>query len=198
MLKIGITGGIGSGKTTVCKMFHQLGVPVYSADERGKELMLEEPIRTQLIEAFGTESYSAEGSLNTKHLSDIVFQDPAKLQKINAIVHPVVFNDFTEWCNKQTAPYVIKEAAIMLETVSRLTVDKIILVYAPKELRLQRVADRDGSTNEEILNRMSKQMPEEEKIKLVQYIIYNDGTASLTDQVNGLHRLFISRSLILN
>lgn len=193
MLKLGITGGIGSGKSTVCRIFEQLGVPVYNADTRARELIAENlQLRAELVSHFGPEAF-ADGIYNTVYMAGLVFQDQSKLALLNTIVHPYVFRDWEAFCQEHAAsPYVVKEAAIMLETDSRKTVDKVILVYAPAELRLERSMKRDGSSREKVLARMASQMPEEEKLKLADGVIYNDGSKALIPQVLALHKQLIS------
>lgn len=195
MLKLGITGGIGSGKSTVCRIFEHLGVPVYNADSRARELIAENlQLRAELIRHFGNEAF-ANGTYNTAYMAGLVFHDRSKLALLNSIVHPYVFKDWEDFCSQHAeSPYVVKEAAIMLETESRKTVDKVVLVFAPEELRIQRSMRRDGSSREKVLARMASQMPEAEKLKLADRVIYNDGSKALIPQVLELHRALISGS----
>lgn len=190
MIKLGITGGIGSGKTTVCKQFAQLGIPIYNADERAKYLVNHHTdLQKEIILHFGEDSF-INGEYNKAYISNIVFKDSQKLKILNHIIHPYVFNDWESFClTHQASPYVIKEAAIMLETESKNTVDRIVLVYSPMELRIKRVMARDGVEESLVLNRIKQQMPDEEKMKLVDYIIYNDYEHSLENQVLSLHQL---------
>lgn len=193
MLRVGITGGIGSGKSIVCAIFEQLGVPVYNADARAKWLVGHDPVlRKNIIAAFGPESFK-DNTYNTAYISGIVFNQPDRLAELNAIIHPVVFADWEQFCNNHRQhPIVIKEAAIMLETESKNTVDRIILVYAPDALRIQRVMERDGTSEEMIRKKIERQMPEADKIPLVNYVIYNDGSRSLIEQVKELHTGLLS------
>jgi dephospho-CoA kinase len=193
MVKLGITGGIGSGKSTVCRIFSHLGVPVYNADERAKWLVdHHESLRNDIIAEFGAESF-AEGKYNREFIASIVFRDKSRLEKLNSIIHPVVLNDWEEFCAGQPdIPYVIKEAAIMFEAGGRETMDTIALVYSPKELRIQRLMERDHTSREAIEARMNSQMPEEEKMKLADHVIYNDDEHSLIDQVRELHHKMIA------
>lgn len=189
-MKIGITGGIGSGKSTVCKIFEVLGIPVYYADDRAKWLMNND---TNLIEGvksvFGNEAYHADGTLNRPFIADIVFNDKSKLAELNTLVHPAVFEDGMAWNEANVAaPYTLKEAAILFESGSYLTVDKVITVFTPKEIRIQRVLMRDDTTREAIEARMDKQMPEEEKIERSDFVIYNNDEHSLIKQVLDIHR----------
>lgn len=192
MLKVGITGGIGSGKTTVCKLFEQLGVPVYYADERAKYLMQHEHYLIDLIKKnFGSDVYDNGGALNRKLLAEKVFNNPEKLGVLNSLVHPAVFRDterFVEEQQVKNLPYAMKEAALLVETGSYKNLDKLIVVTAPLEVRLQRVSQRDSAATEEILARIRNQLPEEEKVKLADYIITNDKDIEhLKQQVLNIH-----------
>ena len=194
MLKVGITGGIGSGKSIVSKLFGMLGVPVYNADEAAKFLMNNDPrIREQLVKHFGQETY-AGGLLNRAYLAARVFNDPEKLQLLNSIVHPVTINDAVLWMNKQHTPIVIKEAAIFFESGSNTGMDYMVGVYAPQPLRLQRVIARDNSSHEAIVDRMNRQMNEEEKMKLCDFVLYNDEQQLLIPQVLNLHQQLLALS----
>jgi len=190
MKKVGITGGIGSGKTTVCRIFATLGIPVYSADDRAKMLMTEdEELREQIIYIFGEEAYLEDGSLNRKHLSSIVFQDKTKLKELEAVVHPAVHRDGENWHNAQgNVPYTLKEAALLIENGSYKKFDKMIMVYTPEEIRINRVMARDNSSREAVEARIKAQMSDEEKVKLCDYVIYNDGEKSIIRQVLDTHK----------
>lgn len=194
MLRLGITGGIGSGKTLVCSIFQQLGVPVYNADTRAKWLINNHTeLKTKLIKQFGEATF-IDGLYNTAHISSIVFDNPQQLAFLNAIIHPTVFEDWKQFCEQnKTSPIVIKEAAIMLETDSKYTVDKIALVYAPQSIRIQRVVQRDQITEADLLKKIKVQMSEEEKFKLADYIIVNDGEQSLIKQVTKLYNDLLSQ-----
>lgn len=197
MLKIGITGGIGSGKTTICKVFETLGIPVFYADTVAKQIMVSDEILVNGVkEAFGTESYHQDGTLNNKHIAGIVFNNAEQLAKLNELVHPAVFRGFDNWLKQvpQSAPYVLKEAALLFESGSYKMCDQNILVIAPQEIRLQRVMDRDGATVEQVKARMDKQLPDAEKIKLADHIINNNETESLIIQVTRLHQLFLKNA----
>lgn len=188
-LQIGITGGIGSGKTTICKIFETLDIPVYYADDRAKWLMANDPdLKKKIEEKFGEEAYTKEGKLNRSYLADRVFGDSESLRALNELVHPAVGRDAQQWHESQgNVPYTLKEAALIFESGSFRHLDKVIVVYAPREMRLQRVMRRDGSPREAIEARMDKQMPEEEKIERADFVIYNDGRASLVRQVWEIH-----------
>lgn len=188
---IGITGGIGSGKSTVARIFGLLGIPVYSADDAAKEIMVKDQLLIEQIkEHFGTEAYLPDGSLNRKFISNIVFSDKSQLDKLNSIVHPATIRDSEAWAQRQKSPYVIKEAALMFETESFHHVDKVIGVYAPESLRILRVMKRDGVSRNEVLARMHKQIDDRIKMKLSDHVIYNDEQQMVIPQVLALHRLF--------
>lgn len=192
MLKIGLTGGIGSGKTTVAKIFEVLGIPVYYADDSAKKLMNSEPDLIQQIKSnFGDDVYS-NNQLNRSLLASKVFGDNKKLEILNAIVHPATLKDADEWMKKQHSPYIIKEAALIFESGSEKMLDHVIAVSAPVSLRIKRVIERDGITEEDVLKRMNGQLNEEEKLNRSNYIIYNDEVQLLIPQVIKLHELFLS------
>jgi len=195
MLKIGVTGGIGSGKTTVCKIFNVLGIPVYYADPRAKELMVTDPVLISAIKSLlGDKSYNEDLSLNRQYIAEIIFSDKNKLDALNSLVHPAVKRDFDKWSKSQKTPYVLKEAALLFESGSYKDLDKTILVSAPLELRIKRVILRDNSSKESILSRVKNQMDETDKEKLADYIINNDGRTSLILQIIKLHNQFIKSS----
>ncbi|MEM9849858.1 MAG: dephospho-CoA kinase [Bacteroidota bacterium] len=193
-LKIGITGGIGSGKTSVCKIFETLGIPVYYADDRAKQLMSNhEPLIERIKSIFGAASYDATGQLNRPYLAQLVFADPAKLRKLNELVHPAVAKDAEKWHRDQThAPYTLKEAALLFESGSFRTLDRIICVYAPPEERIRRVMERDQVSEVQVRSRMSKQMSDFEKIQLSDDIITNNGKQALIPQVLSIHRKIVA------
>ena len=195
MLKIGLTGGIGSGKTTVAKVFEMLGIPVYYADEAARELMhTNELLKQQLIFHFGNETYFEDGQLNRKHLSSIVFSNKEKLELLNSLVHPATIADAYEWFSKQHAPYVIKEAALLFESGTAEGLDYIIGVTAPPTLRIKRVMDRDAVTADEVKRRMANQVDEALKIKLCDFVLHNNEQELLLPQVITLHNELIKRS----
>ena len=190
MLKIGLTGGIGSGKTTVAEVFKQLGIPVYSSDDRAKALMLEnEPLRASVIGLFGEQSY-LEGELNRAYIASKAFSNKEQLNKLNALVHPVLQKDFEAWTATQQSAYIIKEAAILFETGANKGLDKVILVEAPKELKISRVVQRDGIEHEAVLARMDKQWSDEQKRECSDHVIINDEKSFLLEQVLKLHDIF--------
>lgn len=193
MLKVGITGNIGSGKTTVSKIFEVLGIPVFYADDEAKKVMVNDEILIDAIkQTFGPESYFEDGSLNRKHISNIVFKSETELAKLNAIVHPAVFRAFDTWVPKfKNAPYVLKEAALLFESSSYKMCDKTIMVIAPLEMRIQRVMQRDGLSEADVRSRDAKQFTEEKKLELADYAIKNDNSELVIPQVLALHSLFI-------
>jgi dephospho-CoA kinase len=194
MLRIGITGGIGSGKSTVAGIFSVLGIPVYDADSAAKRLMSEdESLKEKIIEHFGEKSY-LESKLNPKHLSQQVFNDTKKIELLNSIVHPATIKDAEEWMKKQKAPYLIKEAALIFESGSNKTLDKIIGVSSPLSLRVERTMKRNNITSEQVMDRINLQMNEEEKMRLCDYVIINDEEQMLIPQVLQLHEHFLKQS----
>nr|WP_294906120.1 dephospho-CoA kinase [uncultured Lacibacter sp.] len=195
MLKIGLTGGIGSGKTTVAKVLEVLGVPVYYADEAAKELMhSNELLKQQLIFHFGADTYFQDGQLNRKHLASIVFNNKEKLELLNSLVHPVTIADAQEWFSKQRSPYIIKEAALLFESGSADGLDYIIGVTAPAAIRMKRVMDRDAVSADEVKRRMANQIDETLKMKLCDFVLRNNEQELLLPQVTALHEELIKRS----
>ena len=196
MLTIGITGGIGSGKSTVCKVFSVLGVPVFQADSVARQLQNENPqIVNQMIHHFGSEIYSSPGVLNRKKLASIVFGDKTQLEQVNHIVHPVVHQAFNDWkAAYEGSPYVLYEAAILFETGSFRNFDISVLVVADEQERIGRVLKRDKTTLEAIRSRMQNQMPDSEKIKLADYLLNNDDNQLIIPQILKLDKIFKSKS----
>ncbi|MGQ7869291.1 dephospho-CoA kinase [Sunxiuqinia sp. sy24] len=175
MLKIGITGGIGSGKSTICKFFNLLGIPVFNADLEAKRIMNSSSlVRSQMMLHFGKDIYLPNQTLDRQKLAAKIFNSASMLQKVNAIVHPAVRNYFSEWCQNQQSPYVVHEAAILFESGFYEMMDYIILVTAPEQQRIERVMRRDYSSIEQIKERMSKQWPDDKKIKLANTTINNN------------------------
>jgi len=190
-LKIGITGGIGSGKTFICRLFQMLGVPVYNADEEAKKLMnTDSRIREKLVAQFGQAVYK-DGQLDRAFLARVVFSDAQKLQILNSIVHPIVIQEAKDWAARQKTRYSLKEAALLFESGSYKELDYTILVTAPLDLRVQRVMHRDGITEQQVRERISKQLSDEEKLQLTDFVIVNDGITPLLPQVWTLHQKFL-------
>jgi len=185
--KVGITGGIGSGKTSVCKVFETLGIPVYYADVQAKRLMNTDPELKASIEGyFGSDVYQA-GALNSQKLANIIFNDTSALEMINQWVHPAVARDFDRWCALQTSPYVLEEAAIIFESGIAQRFQKVILVTAPENIRIERVCARDNVTPESIKKRMGQQWSDEKKRALSDFIIENDNIRPIIPQVMEIH-----------
>lgn len=194
MLRIGLTGGIGSGKSTVAKVFETLGIPVYYADDAAKRIMNEdEGLRKQVIAHFGDASYE-NGQLNRAHIASQVFNNKDKLALLNSIVHPVTIADAEKWMQQQHTPYALKEAALIFEADAHKQLDYVIGVSAPFDLRLKRVMDRENITAEKVQARMDKQMDEEEKMKRCDFIIFNNEQQLLIPQVIELHEKLVAIS----
>lgn len=195
MLRIGLTGGIGSGKTTVARIFEVLGIPVYYADDAAKRLMnTDEALKAAIVEAFGREAYT-EGSLNRAFLASIVFNDPAKLALLNSLTHPATIQDANQWMERQHAPYTIKEAALIFESGSDEHLDFVIGVSAPEKLRIHRVMQRDGVTESGIRSRMARQMDEALKMEKCDFLVINDEHHPVIQQVLDLHHRFQASSI---
>ena len=194
-LQIGITGGIGAGKSLICRIFHCLGIPIYDADGHAKELMTTDVIlMSNIKKEFGELSYNTDGSLNRSYLSSTVFNDSETLKKLNRLVHPQVGADYSRWVEKHRSnSYVIKEAALLFEAGSNELLDKVIVVHAPEALRVQRVLVRDPNRSEDQVRAIiSKQMPEAQKMEKADFIIINDEKELLVPQVLALHNQFLS------
>lgn len=190
MLRIGLTGGIGSGKTTVAKIFEGLDIPVYYADDAARRLMnTNEELKISIEKNFGKESYK-DGELDRKHLASIVFNDKEKLDLLNSLTHPVTIADAEQWITRQTSPYIIKEAALLFESGAAEKLDCVIGVYAPQHIRVKRVMDRDGLPAEEVMKRISRQIDEEMKMKLCDFVITNNEERLVIPQVLELHKNF--------
>jgi len=183
MKLIGLTGGIGSGKTTVARIFETLDVPVYNSDLRARWLMENNPDLVQKIkDHFGPLSYTAEQKLNRSYLANKIFNDSSETNWINSLVHPAVGVDLKTWCTKQNVPFAIKESALLIETLNQQTVDKIIVVCSSENLRIERLQKRDKTNFVEIQKRMQAQLTDEQRIPFADYIIYNYGMNSLIHQ----------------
>ena len=184
MMKIGVTGGIGSGKSVVCRIFSTIGIPVYDSDTRAKELMEQDAgVVSAIKQLFGEDAYD-DGKLNRSYISSRVFNDNTLLASLNQVVHPAVAKDFIQWTQKHPeAPFVIKEAAIMFESGANTQVDKIINITAPEDLRIRRIIARDGRSEEQIKKIISKQLSDEERNQLSDYVIVNDDKHMVLPQV---------------
>ncbi|RYZ31168.1 MAG: dephospho-CoA kinase [Chitinophagaceae bacterium] len=189
-LKIGLTGGIGSGKTTVAKIFELLNVPVYYADAASKRLYKTDQKLIRKMKAhFGEDIYN-EDELNRTKLASLVFANPQKLELLNSLVHPPTIRDAENWMQAQTSPYVMKEAALLFESGSVAGLDYVIGVYSPQHLRLKRVMTRDGITREDVLNRMQRQINEEMKMRLCDFVVLNNEQELVIPQVIALDKQF--------
>lgn len=194
MLKAGITGGIGSGKSTVCQVFETLGIPVFYADDAAKYLMQNDAtLKQKIIALLGNDAYN-NGKLNRNYISNIVFNDKEKLSQLNALTHPAVIAYGEQWMNRQNSSYTLKEAALFFESGSYRNMDIMIGVYAPLQLRISRTMQRDNISEDAVMERISKQMNEEEKMKRCDYVIVNDDKASVIQQVLDLHHKLTTKS----
>lgn len=189
---IGLTGGIGSGKSRIVAVFTALGVPCYIADQEAKKLMVDNArVKKQIIDLFGEKAYN-QNDLNRAYIGELVFNDSQKLAALNAIVHPAVAQDFSVWVSQQDYPYVIKEVAILFETAGYKAVDQSILITAPKEIRLQRAMKRDQCTKEEVLARMNNQWEDEQRLPLASHVIENLAWKDTEKEIKRLHKYFLS------
>lgn len=187
--QVGITGGIGSGKSTVAEIFKCLKIPVYNADSRAKALMNSDArLKAQIESEFGRQSYDNSGSLDRRYLAESVFGFPDRLEKLNALVHPSVAEDYRQWVLSQKTPYVLKEAALLFESGSSKQLDKIILITAPEDLRVKRVKSRDKRSEEEVRNIIHSQWSQEKSIALADFVIKNDEETALIPQVLQTHQ----------
>lgn len=197
ILKIGITGGIGSGKTTVCHLFEKKGIPVYYADAKAKELVEKnQDLKNAIIQNFGNESYFDDGKYNIKFISNLVFKNNSKLQVLSNIIHPYVIKDAQQWHEaQQNVPFTIKESALLFENKLEYTVDKIITVIAPLEIRIQRLLLRDNLTNSQIVERIEKQLPDDIKTKFADFVVVNDNTQNLESQIQNIYKILVHKSV---
>lgn len=193
MIKVGVTGGIGSGKSTVCKVFAALGIPVFEADPVAKELMNTDPeLSEQLISLFGPSVYLPDHTIDRKYLARIVFNDPSLLEKLNKVVHPVVRDAFNNWCEKQKAPYIIHEAAILFESGFYKMMDKTIAVVADESERISRVTKRDELTSEQVHDRIRNQWSDEQRMKLADFVIRNNDNDLIIPQILEIDKMIRS------
>ncbi len=188
MIKVGLTGNIGSGKTTVCKIFETLGVPVFYADDEAKKILKHPEILNKVAEFLGEEIIDKNGLPNRAKIASIVFNDKEKLDKLNAVIHPAVIEKYHEWLNKHKSyPYTIKEAAILFESGYFRDSDLIIVVASDESLMIKRVSERDGIPESDVMNRLKNQMPQKEKVSKADYVIYNLENKMLMPQVLEIH-----------
>ncbi len=188
MIKVGITGGIGSGKSTVAKVFEVLGIPVYYADDAAKKLMNTDAVLKQKLKDQFGESIYIDGQLNKKLLAHIVFNAPEKLDMLNNLIHPAIISDAENWMQQQVTPYTLKEAALIFESGAREHLDYVIGVTAPAPLRIQRTMQRDGIPREDVIARMNQQMDDSVKMKLCDFVLKNDEQEMLLPQILALHK----------
>jgi dephospho-CoA kinase len=194
MIIVGLTGGIGSGKTTVAKQFNLLGIPVYIADEEAKKLMIRSKIiKRKLIQLFGEKAY-IKNELNKPFIADIIFNDKAYLEKMNSIIHHRVAKHFEKWVLKQNAPYVIKEVAILFENGGDEMCDYVITVTASKSLRVKRLLERDNTSKEKIEAIMNNQWTDEDKVKKSDFVIDNTTLENIKKQVHIIHNQILKKS----
>lgn len=193
MLTVGITGGIGSGKSTICRIFEVMEVPVFNADAEARRLQNEDPnIRSSMISLFGNEVYNDDG-LNRKLVAELVFNNKLLLDQLNKIIHPATLIAFEKWKQDYSSNhYVIKEAAILFESKSNIGLDKIIVVSAAEELRIERIIKRDNISREQIISRMNNQLAEEERIAMADFVIVNDEKSAIIPQVLAVHEKLLA------
>jgi dephospho-CoA kinase len=188
-LRIGITGGMGAGKSTVCTIFEQIGVPIYDADSRAKWLMHNEPeLKKEIKNNFGWDSYNRKDELNREYLAKVVFNNHEKLEMLNKLVHPAVKQDYEQWTiQHREKPYSLKEAALLFESNSYKNLHKVIVVTCPIEMRIERITKRDHVKKEDILKRIQNQSTDKQRLSRADYVIYNDGNRSLIEQALKIH-----------
>lgn len=192
MIKVAVTGGIGSGKSTICMVFQKLGIPVFNADLVAKDILSNNlTVKNHLIKLFGSDIYQRNGALHRKKLADIIFNDKIALQKVNEIVHPVVYSRFIDWAKNQTSPYVIQESAIVFENDYINRFDKIITVTAPLELKIERCMARDGITRELVLERIKNQLPDENLMERSDFVIVNNDNEMVLPQIINIHNKLV-------
>ena len=194
-MQVGITGGIGAGKSLICRIFKILGIPVYDADSRAKQLMQESAeLRKKIMDTFGAQSYDAQGKLNRPYLAKLVFSDGQKVQELNALVHPEVGKDFSFWADSKEHkfPYIIKEAALLIESGSYKQLDFLVAVLAPEDLRIERTLKRDPHRDRyQIKSIISKQIGDDQRIKIADAVLYNDEKKPLIQQILALHQSLV-------
>lgn len=192
MLKIGITGGIGSGKSTIATIFKQLGIPVYSSDLAAKKIFVQPEVQSKMIDAFGSSILDVFNKVDRTRLSKLVFNNSSQLEKLNAIIHPAVAEDYRIWLNKHSAvPYTLKEAAILFESGAYKQVDKIITIGTPLELRINRVMKRDGLSRQEIETRINNQWSDEQRAVKADFVIVNNDEQLVIPQVLKIHEALL-------
>ena len=191
-MRLGVTGGIGSGKTSVCRVFNTLGIPVFSADPEARSLMESDPAIIKGINSIAERDLYPGGILDRMYLAKLIFNDPEKLKRVNTLVHPAVFERFTDWASDKSAPYVIMEAAILFESGGNKLVDKVLSVLAPEEERIERVMHRNNLSREQVLERMRNQISDEQRIELSDYLISNSENDMIIPSVLKIHHDILS------
>ncbi len=194
MLKVGVTGGIGSGKSVVCQVFGTLGIPVFNADDAARYLMENDTTLMQRIQLLLGDDVYRDGKLDKARVSAIIYEQPGKLEQLNEIVHPATISYANAWMEQQATPYVIKEAAIFFESGSNKDIDVMIGVSAPKELRVSRAMERSHIPRKKVLSIMGRQMDEDEKMKRCDHVITNDDVTPLLPQVLKMHEMLLGRA----
>lgn len=194
MLKVAITGGIGSGKSLVCQVFKTLGIPIFYADDTSNQLVENNlELKASIIELFGKEAY-INGNYNRKFIGNIVFSNPEKLQLLNDLIHPLAIQAAKQWFEEQHAPYAIKEAAILFESNAQQDIDIVIGITAPEAVRIERVMQRTGYNKEEVIKRIALHMPDEEKMAKCDYVIQNDNKTAILPQLLRIHEALMIKS----
>ncbi len=189
MLKVGLTGGIGSGKTFVARHFQKLGIPVYFADKEAKRLMNRDKLlKSAIKDLLGRSAYHTNGRLNRPYVASQIFKSKGLLQAMNDLVHPAVKEDFVFWSKRQKSAYVLEESAIIYENGLNVHFDQVIVVTAPMDLRIKRVMKRDNSSRKQVLSRINQQLPDKKKIALANFVITNDGDTDLEKQITAIHK----------
>lgn len=184
-----MTGGIGSGKSYVAHMFINRGIPTYFADKEAKRLMnAKGPLKETIKKLLGKDAYHSNGRLHRAYVASLIFENKSLLKAINSLVHPAVKDDFIVWADNQKAPYVLEESAILYENGLQTNFDQVIVVTAPKEIRIRRVINRESATRKQVLSRIKQQLPDEKKIALANFVIINDGDSDLDNQIDTIHR----------
>lgn len=197
MISVAVTGGIGSGKSVVCKVFQHLGIPIFNADFQAKQLMQNDPvIKNMLLEYFGTDIYRSNGELDRKKLAKIIFNDQFALQKVNQLVHPAVYNAFQQWASQQVSRYVIQEAAVIFENNHQQRFDKIITVTAPNDLKINRTMQRDNIPREAVLQRIQNQLPDAYKVEHSNFTVINDDVHLIIPQILAIHKQLMNNGKI--
>ncbi len=193
MIKIGLTGGIGTGKSYVSLIFEAMNVPVYNSDIEAKKLYYRDDVKLEMKNTFGKQVYFSSEEINKEYLSKLIFKDKDALKKVNSIIHPRVKAHFSEWLKKHSkSPYIIKETAILFESGAYQQVDKVVVVTAPEKIRIQRVQQRDNISETLIKKKIANQMTQSELIKKSDFVIINDEKQALLPQIDKLHQLFLN------